>query len=268
MVLTEPIYYNIKTTKSEHLNEDIKKTVYRVYDSIAKNLNCDTSVLNYKANTETLYHLRKYDATTATATTWDRYSVRYEGNTTTNSYITNSYITNNLTWDTSNDYTRWCVSAVPIVPGDRIRQMIRDRMGPAIHRSRTSLSIAMDVREERARQTLRRIIGEQAFRKFIRDGFITVVPKSGLTYRIYPGHGVTEVYDKGIMVDRLCVVLKGNFPPTDSILMRYLLILNDEGEFSKYAIKHTVWDRKPTKLVLPDQAPLTEEWAKLKLKVA
>ncbi len=166
-------------------------------------------------------------------------------------------------WDTRS--VTW--SPPVVAPGDRIRQMIRDRMGPTIRRSRTSLSIAMDVREERARQTLRRIIGEQAFRKFVRDGFITVVPKSGLTYRIYPGHGITEVYDKGIMVDRLCVVLQGNFPPTDSILMRYLLILNDEGEFSKYAVKHMVLAGTGANLVLPGaEAPtLTEAWAKLKV---
>lgn len=154
----------------------------------------------------------------------------------------------------------------PIVaPGDRIRQMIRNRMGPVIRRRRTSLSIAADMREERARQTLRRIIGEHAFRKFVRDGFVTVVPKSGLTYRIYPGHGVTEVYDRGIMVDRLCVVLRGEFPPTDSLLMRYLLILNDEGEFSKYAVKHAVWEGKNTIFPAAEIPTLTEAWAKLKV---
>lgn len=154
----------------------------------------------------------------------------------------------------------------PIAPGDRLRQMIQARIAPAIRRSRTSMSIAMDVREQRARQTLRRIIGEQTFRKFMRDGFITVVPKSGLTYKIYPGLGMTEVYDRGIMVDRLCVVLKGSFPPTDSLLMRYLLILNDEGEFSEYAIKHHV-SQGSKKLVFSAEEvqPLTEAWAKLKV---
>lgn len=151
-------------------------------------------------------------------------------------------------------------------PEDRMRQMIRDRMGPAIHCRRNSMSIAKDVREERARQTLRRILGDQAFKKFIRNGFITVVPKSGLTYRIYPGSGMTDVYDRGIKVDRLCVVLAGNFPPTDSLIMRYLLILNDEGEFSKYAIKHHV-SQNSKKLIFPAQEvkPLTEAWAKLKV---
>jgi len=138
-------------------------------------------------------------------------------------------------------------------------------MGPAI-RTRKSLSIAINVQEERARQTLRRIIGDQAYRKFFRNGFITVVSKSGLTYRIFPGCGITEVYDRGIMVDRLCVVLDGNFPPTDSLIMRYLLILNDEGEFSKYAIKHHI-PQSSRKLVFPGEEvkTLTEEWAKLKV---
>lgn len=161
--------------------------------------------------------------------------------------------------------TEW--EAPIVTPEERMRQMIQARMAPVFHRRRRSLSIAMDVREERARQTLRRIIGEQAYRKFMRDGFITVVPKSGLTYRIFPGDGMTEVYDRGIMVDRLCVVLQGNFPSTDSLLMRYLLILNDEGEFSSYAVKHHVPQNTGSKLVFPAQEvqSLTEAWAKLKV---
>lgn len=166
--------------------------------------------------------------------------------------------------DTSSTDMSW--SHFPVDPAARLRRMIQKRMGPAIHRSRTSLSIAMDIREERARQTLRVVIGEQAYRRFIRDGFITVVPKSGLTYRIHPGHGMTQVYDKGKQIDLLCVVLKGDFPPTDALLMRYLLILNDEGEFCQYAIRHHVHqDRSTARLVLPEPIALPEAWAKLKV---
>jgi hypothetical protein len=69
------------------------------------------------------------------------------------------------------------------------------------------------------------------------------------------------------MVDRLCVVLKGDFPPTDSMLMRYLLILNNEEEFGKYAIKHSVSQSRRPGLVFPTtvEKPLTEAWAKLKV---
>ncbi len=199
-----------------------------------------------------------------TATSLEGYASNWDTNATT----TCSSLDLNLysSWDSYKDDYGW---APPVItPSDRMRQMIRDRMAPAIHRGRkrNSMSIAMDIREERARQTVRRIIGEQAYKKFIRDGFITVVPKSGLTYRIFPGHGMTEVYDRGIMVDKLCVVLQGNFPPTDSLLMRYLLILNDEGGFSKYAVKHYV--SQSTKLVFPtvtDVKPLTDAWEKLKV---
>lgn len=83
------------------------------------------------------------------------------------------------------DGIKW---APPKTPEERLREMIQKRMAPVVivrGRKRESLSFARDEREKRARETLRRIIGEQAFRRFIRDGFITVVPRSGLTYRIY-----------------------------------------------------------------------------------
>lgn len=230
---------------------DQKKMSYTIYDN--NNL-LETTTMNSVC--------KQY---TCTSTISENYLRKYDYGSTSGSYILNEGMYNN-----SYDGVTWTIPA-PIPPSERMRQMIQARMAPAFHRSRTSLSIAMDVREERARQTLRRIIGDQAFKKFMRDGFITVVPKSGLTYRIYPGSGMTEVYDRGIMVDRLCVVLQGEFPPTDSILMRYLLILNDEGEFSRYAIKHYVSQSRSTKLVFPTQEeakPLTEAWAALKLKVA
>jgi hypothetical protein len=65
-----------------------------------------------------------------------------------------------------------------------------------------------------------------------------VIAKSGLIYQIFPGHDFTKVYNRGIMVDRYCVVLQGGFPPTDSLIMRYLLILNNEEMFKSYAVKH------------------------------
>ena len=242
--LSNYMTYNWRGDDEKNHNE---KIAYKIYSDLTTNSN-----LCYTATTTDMYatydnRWPKYDTGTATA-------------------IYQKWDGNGIAWGTDSAIA-WSPPAV-VAPGERIRQMIRDRMSPAIHRGdkRKSLSIATDIREERARQTLRRIIGEQAFRKFVRDGFITVVPKSGLVYRIYPGHGITDVYDKGIMVDRLCVVLQGNFPPTDSILMRYLLILNDEGEFSKYAIKHAVW-ATGTKMVFPaaEAPPLTEAWAKLKV---
>lgn len=130
---------------------------------------------------------------------------------------------------------------VKVVPlADRMRAIIQDRQIPAIHVSRF-LKPPEDLREICARQTLLRVLGEQDYRKFLKNGFVSVRGKSGLIYQIFPAHGITNVYNRGEMVERLCVVMMGNFPPTDSLIMRYLLILNDEQDFRRHAIKHQVF---------------------------
>lgn len=98
-------------------------------------------------------------------------------------------------------------------------------------------------------------------------GYFRPYIHNGLVYQIFPGHGITCVFDQGQLVDRLCVVLRGNFPPTDSLIMRYLIILNNEQQFRSYAIKHT-----PRAEVLTigeaDTRPLAEIFKELKQRVA
>jgi hypothetical protein len=127
--------------------------------------------------------------------------------------------------------------AKPVSAQDKLREIIKERMAPRIHVSR-SLDRAADEREIAARQTLARVLGDDGYCGFLKNGFVTVRGKSGLTYQIFPGHKMTNVYNHGKFVEKLCVVMDGNFPPTDELIMRYLLILNDENEFRKYAIVH------------------------------
>lgn len=159
--------------------------------------------------------------------------------------------------------------AKPVDPVSRIREVLRQRSCPAIKiRGRRSLSSDTDVREQRARTTLRRMIGEKGYRRFLKDGFVTLVGKTGLVYCIHPGHKMTDVYDNGKLIDRACVVLNGNFPPTDSLIMRYLLILNDEERFNSHAISHrpchfTTRTRSIT--TGDEERSLPEIWSSLKL---
>lgn len=146
----------------------------------------------------------------------------------------------------------------PVIPiPDRMRQIIQGRQAPLIVTTRKSLDPAKDFREQCARETLRRVLGEELFRNFLARGFISVRAKSGLVYQIFPGHGITKVFNQGKLVERLCVVLRGDFPPTDSIIMRYILILNDEDEFRKHAIKHGI-DNFAVKLPTIDTRTLPE----------
>lgn len=150
---------------------------------------------------------------------------------------------------------------------NRIKSIIDSRCAPNIvikrNDRRKALPMAQDIREQRARETLKQVIGEKKFANFLKSGFLSVKAKSGLVYQIFPGHGVTCVFDQGKLVDRLCVVLQGGFPPTDSLIMRYLLILNNESQFRSYANKHTpiiqVYQEVPV-----DMRPLTEIYKELK----
>lgn len=135
---------------------------------------------------------------------------------------------------------QWTGLAIePIISiAEQIKKAIRTRIAPVIFTHAKPLGFTKDLREIRARETLQRVIGEERYRSFLKKGFISVRAKSGLFYQIYPGHDFTKVYDNGKMIDRYCVVMNGGFPPTDSLIMRYLLILNNEEMFKSYAVKH------------------------------
>jgi len=149
-------------------------------------------------------------------------------------------------------------------PQDRLREIIQSRQAPAIHVRRKPMLFTEDIREMRARETLRTILGEEGFRNYVRNGFITVRARSGKSYQIFPSHGMTAVYQGGKMIEKLCVVLSGNFPPTDSLIMRYLLILNDENDFRSHA---NVWGAysSPQRQTQQSQEPLTDIFRRLKV---
>lgn len=153
----------------------------------------------------------------------------------------------------------------PKTAAERLKEILNSRMAPNVLTTCRPLGYTQDIREMRARETLRRVLGEDKFRDFVRRGSVSVRAKSGLVYQIFPGGDITKVYDSGKMIERLCVVLMGGFPPTDSLIMRYLMILNNEQQFRSYAIKHNVY--AATLPMKSDQRTLVEIFKELK-KVA
>ncbi len=165
------------------------------------------------------------------------YNLEYKVSSTDNSSIYNRDAT--FEWKWSKDkLSTW---SPPVDPLQRMREIIRSRQSPFVISTRRAISPLADLRELRARQTLRRVLGESQFRSFLRNGFVTVTAKSGKTYQIFTGSAMTSVYVNGKMIEKLCVVLNGVFPPTDSLIVRYLMILNNEDEFRSYAIQHNVY---------------------------
>ena len=106
------------------------------------------------------------------------------------------------------------------------------------------------------------MVGEDKFRQFLKTGWISVRAESGLVYRIGRGHEMAVVYDNGKPVEKLCVVLNDDFPPTDFLIMRFLLLNNNEKLFREKAISWTY--REPEAPRAVEQRPLTEVFAEMK----
>jgi hypothetical protein len=212
--------------------------------------NTDTATTAYTVADMQAIQFRTLDIPYAQYTPGPTYTVRY--------YNGGGDTTGNWIYET----TSVCP---PKTAAERLKEILNSRMAPSVLSNCRPLGYTEDVREVRARETLRRVLGENRFRDFVRRGSVSIRAKTGLVYQIFPGSDFTKVYDNGKLIERLCVVLLGGFPPTDSLIMRYLMILNNEQQFRGYAIKHAI--QMPYLLAAPDQRSLIEIFKELK-KVA
>jgi len=159
--------------------------------------------------------------------------------------------------------TMWKI--VPRNPKQALRDIIKQRQFPAIHASNRELRAPIDAREVRARETLHLLLGEEDYRRFLRNGFVSVKNNtSGRIYQIFPGHKLTNVYENGKMVECLCVILQGDFPPTDSLIVRYLMVLNNEEQLWTLANKQGTYVAKSAKIINIDNRKLIDIYKILK----
>ena len=154
-------------------------------------------------------------------------------------------------------------------PAERLREILRSRATPAIQTgNRNVLSPTTSQRELNARATLERILGPRGMRRYHRDGFVSVQNrKSGRVYQIFPGSGMTSVYEQGKMIAKLCVILRGDYPPTDSLIVRYLLAINDEKRLWELANRWSPSQWLSSHLSRPtvDLRPLPEIYRELQV---
>jgi hypothetical protein len=161
----------------------------------------------------------------------------------------------------------WWPPEIQVSPTQKLREILAERRAPRVITGRKAPEVMpKDVREQRARETLRRVIGNDRYRSFLRTGHVSVRGKDGYHYQLFPGHGISCVFDQGKLIARLCVVWPGSFTPTDSLIMRYLVVLNNPAEFWRVAVKHDVesFVRQRHKIVLPDARPLADIYKDIK----
>jgi hypothetical protein len=88
--------------------------------------------------------------------------------------------------------------------------------------------------ENRAIDTLREMITEEEYRKYLKFGFILVKGRSGLTYQIFRNESHTKVWKNGKVIEEICVRIKEhNIPPTDNIIAFKTIIETSENQFHK-----------------------------------
>ena len=128
----------------------------------------------------------------------------------------------------------------PLSPEELKRKQIRDRLRrnllPQFLFKRFGLGNVKKPSEARARDALQNIIGNERFRRYLKNGFVSIRGKSGRVYQVFPGHQMTKVWEADEHIEDLCVVLvDSSLPPSDSVIMRMLMILDSEDAFRRVA---------------------------------
>ena len=88
--------------------------------------------------------------------------------------------------------------------------------------------------ERRALETLREIISEEEFRRYLRYGFILVKGKSGATYQVFRNASHCKVWLNGQVIEEVCVRIKDEqVPKTDKLIAFKTIIETSEEQFKK-----------------------------------
>ena len=123
----------------------------------------------------------------------------------------------------------------PLSAADRYRAMILRNMNPDLNsRNKDLMASNGNPAEMRARKLLRDLVGDDAFRRYLVRGFIVCHGPSGVVYRVHGGHGMVYSFTRSAegkleIFERFCVQFKDPaLPFTDAVIMRKLLVENDE----------------------------------------
>jgi len=195
---------------------------------------------------------------TAATTVWtNEYNVTLDSSNTYDSWLDNTPTGTGATADNQITWAGWHWVSDPGVPNGQFwitsghssivadpkmlkkAEMARRRQAllPSAKATRFGLPKTDNFAELKARQLLKSFIGGERFRRYLKDGFISVTsPVTGLVYQIFPGHQSVVVRDKGKRTASCCIVFRDtSLPPTDWVIMRMSLIMADETTFYEKA---------------------------------
>jgi hypothetical protein len=207
-----------------------------------KDMNGNDSLL-YGNSTSIVEDISTTNVTTTNVTTTN---VTTTNGTTTNgttSYGTTSYGTTSY-GTTSYDTTSCTTWAIELTKTDMFRNQIRRQLASnVISRSAKFWSQHHQESEQRARELLRSLITPKEYREYLKKGFIVIQGPSGMIYQIFGGNKMIRSFIKDksgklIQHENICIVFSDpydNLPYTDWVIMRKMIVENDEFGMRKIA---------------------------------
>jgi len=105
-----------------------------------------------------------------------------------------------------------------------------------IVKSRTRPLNGISDQEWKAIDTLREMITESEYRKYIKYGFLLVRGISGRIYQVFRENQHTKVWKDGKLIEEICVrIADRGIPETDSVIALKIMIETNEDEARKMA---------------------------------
>jgi hypothetical protein len=125
-------------------------------------------------------------------------------------------------------YIAWNYVANPN-PADVARRVMKDNLAPAMRTgfNRTFLSGRVAPGELKARNTLRDMLSEKEWRRYVTNSFIMVRGSSGRYYQIFQ-QGKVQVWESGRLTNSICIHTDERCPPTDHVINLKVLVEVDE----------------------------------------
>jgi hypothetical protein len=100
--------------------------------------------------------------------------------------------------------------------------------------------------EKKAKEKLRSLVSTEDYDNYILLGRLKYIAPDGTIYMIGSGEEMTDVYNPEYS-HKLCVIFEDpNLPPTDSVIMRLMMLKTDPERFHSLAIKHPLAPPAPS----------------------
>jgi hypothetical protein len=115
---------------------------------------------------------------------------------------------------------------------NRVKSVMKNNLLIKVNSRQKPLQTKAHIEEQRARLTLRDMLSEQDWRRYVTNGFIMVKGSSDYWYQIFVSSGVT-VYKHGKKVHYICIHTDNTCPPSDHVINMKLLVEFDEAALWK-----------------------------------